>query len=92
MISVTANIVPGKVHYLVELASKGKIDKAKELHLELLELNQAMFIETNPIPVKGALAMMGRIVNELRLPLVPLSEKAAPLVRKALQDFGIDLS
>jgi 4-hydroxy-tetrahydrodipicolinate synthase len=50
-----------------------------------------MFVETNPIPVKGALAMMGRIENELRLPLVPLTEAGAAKVRSSLQSFGISL-
>lgn len=92
VISVTSNVVPREMSDMVKEHHSGDINIAKGLHYRLLPLCDALFVETNPIPVKGALAMMGRIVNELRLPLVPLSEKAAPLVRKALQDFGIDLS
>jgi 4-hydroxy-tetrahydrodipicolinate synthase len=91
VISVTSNVVPGEMSDMVKEHHSGDNNIAKDLHYRLLPLCDALFVETNPIPVKGALAMMGRIVNELRLPLVPLSEKASPLVRKALQNFGIDL-
>jgi 4-hydroxy-tetrahydrodipicolinate synthase len=49
----------------------------------------ALFVETNPIPVKAALAMMGRIKNEVRLPLVPISDKGAEKVKAALKDFDL---
>jgi len=91
VISVTSNVAPREMSDMVRAYLSGDIVGAKKLHYRLLPLCDALFVETNPIPVKGALAMMGRIVNELRLPLVPLSERAVPGVRKALEDFGIDL-
>jgi 4-hydroxy-tetrahydrodipicolinate synthase len=89
VISVTANIVPGKVHDLVELALKGKNEKAKELHLELLELNQAMFIETNPIPVKESLHLMGMIERELRLPMCNLQDENLKKLKKVLMKYKL---
>jgi 4-hydroxy-tetrahydrodipicolinate synthase len=89
VISVTSNLVPGEVADMCRFYHEGKIGESLALHHRLLPLCDAMFVETNPIPVKGALAMMGRIANELRLPLVPLSEKGADRVRKALRDFGL---
>src|SRR5690554_22646 len=68
-ISVTANVVPGKVKKMIDLALKGDYAKAKEIHIELLELNNVLFVETNPIPVKEALHLMGYIEREIRLPL-----------------------
>jgi 4-hydroxy-tetrahydrodipicolinate synthase len=73
-ISVTANILPLEVHNLVDFALNNNYQKAKEIHLELLEINQQLFIETNPIPVKHALYKMGKINSELRLPMYKLSD------------------
>ena len=73
-ISVTANIMPFEVHNLIDFALKNKYQEAKEIHLKLLELNQQLFIETNPIPVKHALFRMGKIHDELRLPMYKLSD------------------
>lgn len=89
VISVTSNIVPGEVAAMCRYYLDGDIGNSLALHHRLLALCDAMFVETNPIPVKGALAMMGKIVNELRLPLVPLSEKGTARVRQALEDFGL---
>ncbi len=80
VISVTANLVPGKFAKLVQAARSGDVETAKTLHYELLKLNDIMFIETNPIPVKAALALMGRIENEFRPPLcAPTEEHLAQL-------------
>ena len=89
VIWVTANIVPGKVHDLVELVAKEKYRKAKELHLELLELNQAMFIETNPIPVKESLHLMGMIERELRLPMCYLQDENLKKLEKVLIKYNL---
>ena len=89
VISVTANIVPGKVHDLVELTLKGKNENAKELHLELLELNQAMFIETNPIPVKESLHLMGMIERELRLPMCNLQDENLKKLEEILTKYNL---
>ncbi len=89
VISVTANIVPAKIHDLVELISKGKIENARELHLELLELNQAMFIETNPIPVKESLHLIGMIERELRLPMCYLQDENLKKLKKVLIKYNL---
>ena len=69
VISVVANVVPRKVHDMVESYLSGDIEKARKFHYELFELSKVLFIETNPIPVKTALALMGMISLEFRLPL-----------------------
>jgi len=91
VISVVSNIAPAEMTEMVQAFMDGNMGTARDLHYKLLPLSDAMFVETNPIPVKGALAMMGKIGNELRLPLVPLSESVTGEVRQALIDFGIEL-
>jgi 4-hydroxy-tetrahydrodipicolinate synthase len=81
VISVAANVVPDKMARLCR-------DRDQKLHEELLPLFKALFVETNPIPCKFALARMGRIANELRLPLVPLSAAHESLVADALRKAG----
>ncbi len=73
VISVTGNIAPKMVADMCNAWEKGDIAKAKQLHYKLEPLNAAMFIETNPIPVKTALALMGRVKEEFRLPLCEMS-------------------
>lgn len=73
IISVTANVVPDRVKALVDRALDGDFIGAREAFYRLMPLNRALFLETNPIPVKTALAMMGKIVEEFRLPLSPMS-------------------
>jgi len=85
VISVAANVVPKLMAQLVESFLDGRPDVAREIHHRIFPLCKAMFCESNPIPVKAALARMGKIKNELRLPLVPLSEKGAPIVEQALK-------
>jgi len=89
VICVTSNILPGKVAQLCRKYFDGDFAGAAELHHWLLPMCDTLFVETNPIPVKAALAMMGRIENELRLPLVPISDKGAEKVKAALKDFGL---
>ncbi|MBF0519270.1 MAG: 4-hydroxy-tetrahydrodipicolinate synthase, partial [Nitrospirae bacterium] len=74
VISVTANVMPKAVADMCALTASGKIDEARAIHYKLDILNAAMFIETNPIPVKTALAMMGKIQEEFRLPLCEMSK------------------
>ena len=69
VISVVANVVPKQVHEMVEAYLSGSVGRAKKLHHELFSLSKILFIETNPIPAKTALALMGMISGELRLPL-----------------------
>jgi len=89
VICVTSNILPGKMAQLCRRFLTGDFSGAAELHHRLLPMCDALFVETNPIPVKAALFMMGRIKNELRLPLVPVSEKGAEKVRTAIKQFGL---
>jgi 4-hydroxy-tetrahydrodipicolinate synthase len=88
-ISVTANIVPDKFSRLYKAASEGDVETAKSLHYELLKLNDVMFIETNPIPVKAALALMGRIGNEFRLPLCPPSDDNLNKLKSVLKEYSL---
>lgn len=89
VISVVANIAPRQSAELCRLALAGEMAQARALHLKLFPLIKALFIETNPIPVKAALEMLGLCRAEPRLPLTPLSAKNRPLLRRALKDFGL---
>ncbi|MBP2072808.1 4-hydroxy-tetrahydrodipicolinate synthase [Thermoanaerobacterium butyriciformans] len=89
VISVTANIVPKKIHDMVMLYLNGDIEAARKLQLELNPLNSVMFIETNPIPVKTAMNLMGFNVGPLRLPLVDMSEKNLNALKTTLKEFGL---
>ncbi|HON85678.1 MAG TPA: 4-hydroxy-tetrahydrodipicolinate synthase [Syntrophorhabdaceae bacterium] len=90
VISVASNIVPERMIdlYKAFLVEKD-IQKAMDIHTGLMPLMQAMFIETNPIPVKEALALMGIMKNELRLPLCPLAEKNRSTLREILMGYGL---
>ncbi len=80
MISVTANVVPSRLGKMWDLFSSGKKGEAKTIHEELMPLHGAMFFETNPIPVKTALSLMGKCSDEMRLPLCRMgSENATKL-------------
>ncbi len=89
VISVTANVMPQKVAELCREAEQGRIEEARKLHYYLEPLNAAMFIETNPIPVKTALAMMGRIQEELRLPLCEMAPQNREKLRNVLSQYGL---
>jgi 4-hydroxy-tetrahydrodipicolinate synthase len=89
VISVVANIVPGDTADMVSAWERGDFGRSKELFYRLLPLCQAMFYETNPIPVKTALALMGKMKGEFRLPLVPISPANEERLRKALTDYGL---
>ncbi|NLD13483.1 MAG: 4-hydroxy-tetrahydrodipicolinate synthase [Gammaproteobacteria bacterium] len=88
-ISVTANVAPRQMKQLCDLALAGKADEAKALNDALMPLHDAMFVESNPIPVKWALHEMGLIDCGIRLPLTPLSESCHETVRQALRQTGI---
>jgi len=89
VISVTSNIAPKGVRQMCDAFFAGDIAKTRKLHYKLQPLHRAMFIETNPIPVKTALAMMGKIEEEFRLPLVKMEEANRKKLRKALADYGV---
>jgi 4-hydroxy-tetrahydrodipicolinate synthase len=88
LISVISNVVPRLMTTLVRLGREGDARGARDLHLHLLPWMRAAFVESNPIPVKAALAMMGKMENVLRLPLVPLAESKTAAVRAALVKAG----
>ncbi len=89
VISVAANEAPHLMSQMVDASLEGKYDTAKTLHYRLLPLMRANFIETNPIPVKAALEMMGMMKARYRLPLLPLSANVAPTLREALRQAGL---
>jgi 4-hydroxy-tetrahydrodipicolinate synthase len=84
VVSVVSNATPRLMTELVTAARGGEIEVAREIHLRLAPWMRAAFIESNPIPVKAALHLMGRIGPTLRLPLVPLDERHIPTIRAAL--------
>lgn len=88
-ISVTANVVPGLVHEHMATALAGDFGTAAKQHQHLARLNDLMFIETNPIPAKEALHMMGMIALEFRSPICPLQEANRELLRKGLQEYKL---
>ncbi len=89
VVSVAANVIPGIMSELCAAANAGDYDKARELHYKILPLTSALFFETNPMPVKAALAKMGMIKNTLRLPLVPMTEESASRLDPVLKDLGL---
>lgn len=89
VISVASNIVPAKMAEMCRAFASGDVSRAQALHYEMSPLCRAMFLETNPIPVKTALAMLGRIDLELRLPLTPLAAKNETALREALAEAGL---
>ena len=89
VISVVANIVPKDSADLISAWEEGKVAEAKAIFYKLFPLCQAMFFETNPIPVKTSLALMGKIQDEMRLPLCPMSEGNLARLKKALADYGL---
>lgn len=88
-ISVTANVAPAEIAKMCELAIAGKAAEARAIHERLLPVHNAMFVESNPIPVKWAVAEMGLMQSGIRLPLTPLAERYHQQVRDALK--GADL-
>ncbi|MDD5130242.1 MAG: 4-hydroxy-tetrahydrodipicolinate synthase [Candidatus Omnitrophica bacterium] len=89
IISVVANIVPGDVANLVSAFTKGDFKKARELHYKLMPLIKAMFLETNPIPVKTAMGLLDMCEAGLRLPMCSMSPDNLEKLKKALKDYGL---
>lgn len=88
-VSATANVLPREVAQLYDLVAAGKWEAARELHYHLLPMNDALFLETNPVPVKTALGLMGKIDPEVRLPLVPMSPEHADTLKQILEHYGL---
>jgi 4-hydroxy-tetrahydrodipicolinate synthase len=88
-ISVTANVAPADAAGMFDAFFSGNMAEALRLHYKMEPLHGAMFIETNPIPVKTSLALMGRIAEEFRLPLCPMADANKEKLKKALKDYGL---
>ena len=89
VISTTSNVAPREMIELVRAAGSGELEKARRLHLRLLPLFDALFCETNPIPVKAALALLGLVDDEIRLPLTPLGAASRERLQAVLKEQGI---
>jgi 4-hydroxy-tetrahydrodipicolinate synthase len=88
VISTCSNLVPREMVELVRSFGRGDLARARELHYRLLPLCDALFCETNPIPVKAALALRGKIEEELRLPLLPMTAPNKKRLELAMKEFG----
>ena len=89
VISVIANALPKQSAAVTTAALAGDWATARRLHYEILPLGRALFLETNPIPIKAAMAMMGYCRDELRLPLLPMSEAPRAQLRSVMQQYGL---
>lgn len=89
VISVTANVVPNRMVEMYKAFTSGDFEKASKIHRELYPLSKVLFIDTNPIPVKTALSMMGRMEKEFRLPLCPTTPEKEVVIEKTLKEFGV---
>ncbi len=89
VISVTANIMPKQVKQMVAAIQQGQWNDARKLHLQLLDVHQAMFLESNPVPVKTSAAMMGKCQADVRLPLVPMQPASREKLQAVLSKHGL---
>jgi 4-hydroxy-tetrahydrodipicolinate synthase len=89
VISTVANVAPKETSQLTEACLKGNWEKGRELQFKLMPLIRSLFIESNPIPVKTALALMGKCSSDLRLPLTPMAEGNLKKLTQAMSDFGL---
>lgn len=89
VVSVVANIIPGKIHDLVQSKLDGKEEDSRKIHYEVLELCRSMFIETNPIPVKTALGMMGMVDEEWRMPLCEMGDENKEKLKTVLRKYKL---
>lgn len=89
VISVASNIIPGEVKMLTELCLAKNFSKAEELHNRLMPLFKGIFIETNPIPIKAALAMKGMLTESYRLPMCEMQRENKEKLRQILKDLSI---
>lgn len=89
VISVVSNVVPGDMAGMVNAFFAGRLEEARKLHFKMWPLMEAMFYETNPVPVKTALKMLGKITGEVRQPLCPLSAANEDRLRQVLKKYGL---
>jgi 4-hydroxy-tetrahydrodipicolinate synthase len=88
-ISVSANIAPKDVSAMCNALLEGNISEARTLHYKLEPLNKGMFLETNPVPVKTGLSLMGKIQEEMRLPLCPMTDENSGKLKNILSNYGV---
>ncbi|MBF0252361.1 MAG: 4-hydroxy-tetrahydrodipicolinate synthase [Candidatus Omnitrophica bacterium] len=89
VVSVAGNIIPREIHDLVDTFLKGDIEASRKIHYEIAELCKTMFIETNPIPVKTSLAMMGLVEEEFRMPLCEMMPDTRAALQKVLKKYKL---
>ena len=89
VISVVSNVVPGDMAGMCNAFFKGDLEGAKKLHYKMWPLTEAMFFETNPVPVKTAMKLLGKITGEVRQPLCPMSAANEEKLRDVLQKYGL---
>ena len=89
VISVVSNVVPGDMAGMCNAFFKGDLAEARRLHYKMWPLMEAMFYETNPVPVKAAVKMMGKITGEVRQPLCPLAPQNEEKLRQVMQKYGL---
>lgn len=88
-VSATGNVMPREVARLYDLVAAGKWEEARDLHYHLLPMNDVLFIETNPVPAKTALGLMGRCSPEVRLPHAPLQPENEARLREVMATYGL---
>ena len=90
VISVVSNVLPNTMSRLTAACERGDYAEARKLHYELEPMNRAMFVESNPIPCKTALSLMGRMDSEMRLPLCAPTEKTVETLKTLLNSrYGL---
>ena len=89
VISTVANIAPKEMSQLTEACLKGNWQRGRQLQFQLIPLIRSVFLETNPIPIKTALSLMGKCTGDLRLPLTPMSDGNLKKMQQAMTDFGL---
>jgi len=89
VITVTANVAPADMAAMMDAWKAGNAAKARALHFKLYPLFQALFLETNPVPVKHAVALMGKATADVRLPLCPMSQENLDKLTRVMKDYGL---
>jgi 4-hydroxy-tetrahydrodipicolinate synthase len=89
VIATISNVMPRETHELAEAALRGDFGRARQIHFTMLPLMRALFLETNPIPVKQACALMGKCANEVRMPLTPMSPGPAEKLRSVMKEAAL---
>jgi 4-hydroxy-tetrahydrodipicolinate synthase len=89
VISVVSNILPREISRMVQLFQDQQVVAARKIHDKYYQLFRDLFIETNPLPIKAAMAMKGMVLEEYRLPLVPMSAKNREILKNTLVNTGV---